>query len=165
MASSHFQIVLISLLSAGLVALVSSSPASGYPAGAAVSLGSNPIRSGAGEIDIPSSVSTGDIVSSTPDQQLVITDVMVGFFQKHNHCRGAGVARLKGSDGVLYGSIPVYSATLGNAASQASQISATSGFLIPTDISIHIDWEWGWRECDSSYYTLAYNLTGYLATP
>jgi hypothetical protein len=165
MASSQSHIVLIALLSAGLGALVSSSPASGYPAGAAVSAGSNPIRSGTGELYIPSSASSGTIISSTADQELVITDIMVGFYQKADHCRGTGMVRLRGSHGTLYASIPVYSSTLSNASSQSSQISASSGFQIPTDTSIHIEWEWGWKECDGSHYSLAYNLTGYLSTP
>ncbi len=164
MASTHPHIVLIALLSAGLGALASSSPASGYPAGAAVSLGSNPVRSGAGELYIPSSASTSTIISSSAEHELVITDIMVGFYQKANRCRGAVMARLRGSDGTLYASIPVYSTTLGSSSSQSSQISATYGFQIPTDTSIHIEWEWGWRECDGSTYTLAYNLTGYLST-
>ena len=165
MASSHIHVTLIALLSAGFGVLAASSPASGYPVASTISLGSNPIRSGAGELYIPSDASSGEVISSTSEQALIITDVLTGFIQKHNHCRGAGTARLRGSDGTLYASIPVYSSTLGNAPSRASQISSSSGFMVPANTSINIEWEWGWRECDGSYYSLAYNLTGYLATP
>ena len=165
MKSSRFSIVYIALLSAALGVTATSSPAIGYPAGTAISLGANPVRSGAGEIYIPSDTSTGTIVSSSADQPLVITDVMIGFFQKHNHCRGAGIARIKGSDGVTYASIPVYSSTLGNASSRPTQISTQSGFLVPEGVDVHLEWGWGWRECGDSYYTLAYNLSGYLASP
>ena len=166
MQPSRFSIVLIALLSAALGLTATSSTAIGYPAGAAVSLGSNPVRSGAGELYTRTfDASTGTILSSSADQPLVITDVMIGFFQKHNHCRGAGIARIKGSDGVIYASIPVYSSTLGSATSQPSQISTQSGFHVPEGIDVYLEWEWGWKECGDSYYTLAYNLSGYLASP
>jgi len=165
MESPRFSIVLVALLSGALGLAVSSNTAIGYPAGAAVSLGSNPVRSGAGEIYIPYDISTGTIVSSSADQALVLTDLMIGFFQKQNHCRGAGIARIKGSDGVTYASIPVSSTTLSNASTQPTQISAQSGFHVPAGVDLHLEWGWGWRECSDTYYTLTYNLSGYLAAP
>ena len=166
MESSRFSITLIALLSALLGVAVSSGPAIGYPAGAAISHGSNPVRSGSGLMDIPSDATTSaTLLSSTEEQELVITDVLIGFIQENNHCRGSGNARIVGSDGVTYANIPVYSTTLGNASSHATQISTQSGFVIPKNTSVQVKWYWGWWECSSSDFRLAYNLTGYLTTP
>ena len=165
MQSSRFSTVLIAALSVALGVAASSSPAIGYPAGAAISLGSNPVRSAAGELSIPSDTSTGTILSSSADASMVITDILVGFFQKANHCRGSGIARVVGSDGVTYANLPIYITTLGNSSSHVSQISTQSGFVVPAGTSLSIEWGWGWRECGESYYTLAYNVSGYLVAP
>ena len=117
-------------------------------------------------MDIPSdAVSSGSLLASPVDQQLIITDVLIGFIQEQNHCRGSGEARIVGSDGATYANIPVYSTTLGNASSHATQISTESGFVIPQNTSVQVQWYWGWNECSRSDYQLAYNLTGYLSTP
>jgi hypothetical protein len=166
MESSRFSILLIALLSCSLGIALSSGPAIGYPAGAAVSHGTNPVRSGSGSMGISSdATSSATLLSSTDQQQLIITDVLIGFVQQQNHCRGSGEARIVGSDGATYANIPVYSTTLGNASSHATQISTQSGFVIPQNTTVHVQWYWGWNECSRSDFQLAYNLTGYLSTP
>ena len=165
MESSRFSIALIAVLSVSLGAALTASPAEGYPGGAAISQGSNPVRSGSGSIHIESTPSTGDIIASTATQQLIITDLMIGFVQQSNHCRGAGEARLVGSDGVTYANIPVHSTTLNNAQTMSTQFSARSGFAIPTNTAVHLEWVWAWNECSRGEFGLAYNLTGYLSTP
>ena len=164
MESSRFSITLIAFLSASLGAALASGPAIGYPAGAAISIGSNPVRSGSGSMEIPSNTNTGTILYSET-QHLVVTDLMIGFIQQDNHCRGSGEARIVGSDGVSYANIPVYSTTLGNSSSQATQISTRSGFVIPPNTTVHLEWVWAWNECSRSQFQLAYNLSGYLANP
>ncbi len=60
MADSRFQTTLITALALGLGFTLASSNAVGYPAGAAVSLGSNPVASFAGQI---SGTDSTDIVT------------------------------------------------------------------------------------------------------
>ena len=73
MVTSRFQLGLIATLAVGLGFSLSSSEAVGYPAGAAVSLGANPVVSDTGEL-----TTTATAVFSVPDgQQLILTDVIV----------------------------------------------------------------------------------------
>ena len=74
MQTSRFQLGLIAALAAGLGYTLSSSQAVGYPAGVAVSYGSNPVWSAAGRlVDDDAPV----LVTVPSDQDLVITDVQL----------------------------------------------------------------------------------------
>ncbi len=74
MVTSRFQLGLIATLAVGLGFSLSSSEAIGYPAGAAVSYGSNPVWSVGGQID---SSGTTVVFTAPPEQDAVITDVYV----------------------------------------------------------------------------------------
>jgi hypothetical protein len=75
MLTSRFQLGLIAALAAGLGFSLSSSEAVGYPAGAAVSLGTNPVWSVGGTTD-----SSGVAVVTAPlDSEMVVTDVVMTF--------------------------------------------------------------------------------------
>jgi hypothetical protein len=71
MQTSRFQLGLIATLAVGLGFSLASSQAIGYPAGAAVSIGTNPVLSTAGSFTVSSSV---DALSAPADQDIVITD-------------------------------------------------------------------------------------------
>ena len=74
MQTSRFQLGLIATLAVGLGFALASSDAVGYPAGAAVSLGTNPVWSGGGQIASGVALS---IVSAPSDQDVVLTDLLV----------------------------------------------------------------------------------------
>ncbi len=75
MQTSHFQLGLIATLALGLGLSLSSASAIGYPAGAAVSMGSNPVWNAGG-----SALSDTVMVMAAPaDQDLVVTDVVLTF--------------------------------------------------------------------------------------
>ncbi len=73
MQTSRFQLGLIATLAVGLGFSLSSSEAVGYPAGAAVSLGTNPVASWGGQVE--SSGTT--IFSAEADGPFLITDVVL----------------------------------------------------------------------------------------
>ncbi len=78
MQTSRFQLGLIATLAAGLGFTVSSSPAIGYPAGATVSLGVNPVVSQGGSMNIPYASSTSaELITAPSDQDLIITDLVL----------------------------------------------------------------------------------------
>ena len=74
MVTSRFQLGLIATLAVGLGFSLASSEAVGYPAGAAVSMGSHPVFSVAGTIN---SGETPLLVTTGADQDLIITDVQL----------------------------------------------------------------------------------------
>jgi len=74
MQTSRFQLGLIAALAVGLGYTLSSTQAVGYPAGVAVSLGSNPIWNGGGEI---SSGEAHTLVTAPADQDVIVSDLLV----------------------------------------------------------------------------------------
>ena len=73
MQTSRFQLGLIATLAVGLGFSLSSSEAVGYPAGAAVSLGTNPIVARAGIVY----AETVEILSTDDDQAFIVTDLLL----------------------------------------------------------------------------------------
>jgi len=86
MQTSRFQLGLIAALSGGLGLSLASSLAIGYPAGAAVSLGANPVWSAGGELEGDGTVLLP--VDIPEGQVAVVTDVV--FSVKHNATDCAG---------------------------------------------------------------------------
>ena len=76
MQTSRFQLGLIATLAVGLGFSLSSSEAVGYPAGAAVSYGANPVWSVGGN---ESSTSSVVVMTAPDDQDAVVTDVVLTF--------------------------------------------------------------------------------------
>jgi hypothetical protein len=74
MQTSRFQLGLIATLAVGLGFSLSSSEAIGYPAGAAVSMGANPVWSVGGAVGDGSHV----VITAPADQDLVVSDVFFG---------------------------------------------------------------------------------------
>ena len=91
MADARFQTTLIAALALGLGFTLSSSNAIGYPAGAAVSLGSNPVASFAGEIDGTASTS---LVSVPLGSDFIVTDISLNAKSLDNDCMDMIEARL-----------------------------------------------------------------------
>ena len=74
MQTSGFQLGLIATLALGLGFSLAASQAIGYPAGAAVSMGANPVWSVGGQVD---SASTVEILTAPADQDVVVTDIYI----------------------------------------------------------------------------------------
>ena len=74
MQTSRFQLGLIATLAVGLGFSLSSSDAIGYPVGATVSLGTNPIVSEGGVLN---SGTDRVLFTAPPEQEIVITDILL----------------------------------------------------------------------------------------
>ena len=75
MQTSRFQLCLLVGLAVGLGMALRSGPAIGYPAGAAVSLGTNPVWSTGGSV-VPDG-SASSVITAPADQDLIVTDVVL----------------------------------------------------------------------------------------
>ena len=73
MQTSRFQLGLIATLAVGLGFSLASSPAIGYPAGSAVSMGSNPVASRGGTVTSGSTA----LFTASSDGPFLITDVVL----------------------------------------------------------------------------------------
>ena len=76
MVTSRFQLGLIATLAVGLGFSLSSSEAIGYPAGAAVSTGTNPLWAVGGN-HYPGAAM--EIITAPSDQEIVVTDILMTF--------------------------------------------------------------------------------------
>jgi hypothetical protein len=104
--TSHFQLGLVAALAAGLGYSLSSGPAVGYPAGAAVSLGANPVTSGGGAFTVDYGASGSDTLVSAPsDHDLVITDLQLGALTTREACMETWevIIRVDGASKAHYG--------------------------------------------------------------
>ena len=86
MQTSRFQLGLIATLALGLGFSLSSSDAIGYPAGAAVSMGNNPVFSSGGNVNGTGNRTLSSLVSG--DYAIVITDVVLAPSDGYNNCFG-----------------------------------------------------------------------------
>ena len=165
MQTSHVQIGLIAVLSMALGVSMSSSEAVGYPAGAAVSSGSNPIVSTTGTMNLGGSPTATDVISAPDTHDLVITDVLAGLNQNSDYCDGNGELVLTDELGDHYARLPVYMTHMDNAHPTATTYNLSSGILVPAGRSISVTWNWTRHQCGESNYNLRYNISGYLAQP
>ncbi len=97
MHSSRFQLGLMATLAMGLGFSLASSDAVGYPAGAAVSLGSNPVVSTGGQLTGSASTTAMTAV----DSNIVITSVVLSAFDTWSGCGGNSSVILRTETGVL----------------------------------------------------------------
>ena len=142
MQTSRFQLGLIATLAVGLGFSLASSHAAGYPAGATVSMGSNPLWSVGGA---PSSTET---LTAPSDQDMIITDVHFSNTDAHwlrleMQLAGATVASFV-SDGTT----------------DRPQISLQSGIRVPAGQTMTMGFD-GYYGLSSARYT----LSGYYAQP
>jgi len=142
MQTSRFQLGLMATLAVGLGFSLASSDAIGYPAGAAVSYGSNPVWSVGGA---PSATET---LTAPEDQDMIITDVHFSntdaqWIKLEMYLSGATVAGFI-SDGVY----------------DRPEASFQSGIRVPAGESLSMLFE--------AYYGLSsvrYTVSGYYAQP
>ena len=166
MQTSRFQIAFIAALSVGLGFALASSQASGYPAGPVVSHGSNPVRSASGHRDLSGPVDSWSAVISAPaDQDLILTEVVVGLTQDNQGCWASGRFELNDADGVRIATVPVHNGHMYNVQNQPVQIEFSSGINIPAGTVVDVEWNFVVHNCGMTSFDLSYILSGYLATP
>ena len=166
MVTSRFQLGLIATLAVGLGFSLASSEAIGYPAGAAVSLGSNPVVSVGGTLD---GTETDVPLVAPTDQAFIVTDVVLSAMDSTSNCRG-GVRVDLNSDGSLVGrfsvglAIPVYD--YGDYQSN-NAVRLESGIRIAPGKSLTIvaPERSSWGSCSGSGMEVHYTLSGYYAQP
>ena len=139
----------------------------GHSSGLSVSLGSNPIRSTAGIIDLGVTPLAAGVISAPEDQDLVLTDLMLGISTENDDARVSGFVTLQGSDGTDYG---VYVLQLGRIYDDGSsggsrQYVGSTGVRIPAGVSVSLNWTSAYTSHGLSRHSIAYTLSGYLAKP
>jgi hypothetical protein len=142
MQTSRFQIGLIAALAVGLGFSLASSSAVGYPAGAAVSMGSNPLWSVGGT---PTSTET---LTAPADQDMIITDVHFANTDGHwlrleMHLSGSTVA-----------------AFISDGTTDRPSVSLQSGIRVPAGDTLSMGFA-GYHGLSTSRYT----VSGYYAQP
>ncbi len=145
---------------------LSVSPASAYPSGATVSVGSNPIRSAAGRMDPHTTSTVSDVIAAPADQDLILTDIVLALSQADSSCKADGMARLQDDTGKTYADFVVSTPNTGNAAKEQTVFRAQSGIHVPASTSLTLVWTWNFRNCPYlGYHYLTYIVSGYLAQP
>ena len=135
--------------------------------GLSVSLGSNPIRSTAGIIDLGSTMVASAIIAAPADQDLVLTDIAFGISTENDDARISGVLSLEGSDGTDYGVYVLQIGRIydGGGAGGSRQYVGTTGIRIPAGVSVSLSWNTAYSSHGALRHSIAYTLAGYLAKP
>ena len=151
MHNSTVQLVLFGCLSAGLGYALSSQPAEGYPGGAAVSLGSNPIVAASGIVD----AETISILTAPSGHAVIVTDVVLSY--RNGNCHSH--IELNTSSGVRLGTFRLWQSHNSQHSSDATSIqhSFQSGLPLPPGEALSITEDAG---CN-----VAYTVSGYIAQP
>jgi len=142
MVTSRFQLGLIATLAVGLGFSLSSSEAIGYPAGAAVSLGANPVWSTGG------APATSAVVASPVGEDLIITDFVVGGPNSYWNR-----VEFTLSDGTVL-------AGFSSTGVRPTNVNFESGIRVPAGDSLTMSFE-----CYSGREHFRYTLSGYYAQP
>ena len=142
MQTSRFQLGLIATLAVGLGFSLSSSEAVGYPAGAAVSLGANPVWSTGG------TPATSAVVASPVGEDLIITDFVMGGSNTYWHR-----VEFTLSDGTV---VAGFSST----GVRPNTVNFESGIRVPAGDTLTMSFE-----CYSGRGDFRYTLSGYHAQP
>ena len=151
MHTSRFQLGLIATLAVGLGFSLSSSEAIGYPSGAAVSMGANPLWAQGGEVD----ASIESVISAPADRDVVVTDVLLTY--RNENCRPAVYLRTGAGD--LLAKFLLYQDQDADKTMQPTTImhSFNSGLPIPAGGSLELQ--------ETGSCNVAYTLSGYYAQP
>jgi hypothetical protein len=157
MITSRFQLGLIATLAVGLGFSLASSDANGYPAGPAVSLGTNPAFSNGGIV----SSSADSITTASTGQQMVITDVVLTMAT--DSC--SSQVDLRSSTGAVLGTFKLHSSFTNNNGwgrphrTSPTQVSHSFGTGLPLSAGDSIE------VVETGGCGVAYTLSGYYAQP
>jgi len=181
MTNTRFHLSLTTVLAMGLGATLTHaltpSTAVGYPAGAAVSYGTNPVISAAGTVALGSSSSA---LTTSADQELVITDAILSVSSSDRSCRGSVDFTLRLGDGTALGHFTsditgdyewvdapyvrsAYGYSSGTDPTQA--VHFTSGIRLPAGDTVVVHATGRAISCGDSSVSARYTLSGYLAQP
>ena len=164
MQTSRFQLGLIATLAVGLGFSLSSSDAVGYPAGAAVSYGSNPVVSTGGQLQGPETVSA---ISAPDGSSLIVTGVVLSAFNRWSACTGNySIVFNVGSEVlarfVVGLSRPGHSSF--SSYEPVSVINLPSGIRVPAGQTLQISSiSNNYESCDGGDLNIEYTLSGYYA--
>jgi hypothetical protein len=147
MQTSRFQLGLIATLAVGLGFSLASSVAVGYPAGAAVSLGTNPVWSVGGGF---SSTAYTEFITAPSDREVVITDFLLSVGHGHSE-----LLFLRLASGEVVGKLLIFGASQPGGGPVSHTM--TSGIRVPAGEELQIKTQGG----NSIHYT----LSGYYAQP
>ncbi len=145
MQTSRFQLGLMATLAIGLGFSLASSQAIGYPAGSAVSMGSNPVWSTGGQM-----VDGSQVVATAESGDLIITDISLG-----SDDSGDWRAAFSLSDGAL---VAAFRGT--NLYTSHMNRTFESGVRVPQGEDLTLVWS-----SSKSAENFAYTLSGYYAQP
>jgi hypothetical protein len=141
MQTSRFQLGLIATLAVGLGFSLSSSEAVGYPAGAVVSMGANPVLSKGGSFTVGSSA-TALAGPSDSDQVIVVTDFTVSTDTNDWDCLDR-IPVVLTVDGETVGHVAVstpflYQHYLVDTASSSAVLQLSSGIRVPAGSTLTV---------------------------
>ena len=180
MSTNRFHLSLTTVLALGLGATLTHaltpSTAAGYPAGASVSYGGNPVVSSAGTVALGSSESA---LTAPAGQDLVITDAILSVSSSAGSCMGAVDFTLQLSDGTALGHFTsdvsgyhewidgyryaAYGYTSGTDPTQA--VHFASGIRVPAGETVDVRVTGRAIRCSAGNVSARYTLSGYLAQP
>jgi hypothetical protein len=172
MQTSHFQGGLIAFLAAGLGFSLASSSAIGYPAGAAVSSGTNPVVSAGGTVSWGSST---DLFTAPVDQDLVITDIVLSGNTSRYSCKAQAWVHLE-TDSRTLGEfsvgtpVMVTSSWMSSGGESNLVVDFESGLRLPAGETARLrvttsGMAFDCSASDPSHVVVNYAIGGYLAQP
>jgi hypothetical protein len=171
MSAERTHLFLITGLALGLGYTMASSSATGYPAGAAVSAGSNPVVSAGGSVIHGSD----EVVLTAPsDQALVLTDVLLASYTDID-CKRTHHTTIQSSSGEVLGEFETSSAFI----YKYYDVESDGGLMVShrfgsglvvapgetVSLSVSQTGQYSYVGCSSSDYGVRYSVSGYLAQP
>ncbi len=165
MQTSRFQLGFMATLALGLGFSLASSQAIGYPAGATVSMGSNPVVSAGGQLDGTDSASP---LTAPSDYSLIITSVILSAYDSSNGCMANSTVIVSdGSD-----ELARFGLGLSRPSSSYTDYQPTlvanmpSGLHIPAGATLTLTSESNYAtDCNGSVMEIGYTVSGYYAQP
>jgi hypothetical protein len=163
MQTSRFQLGLVAALAMGLGYTFSSAEAIGYPAGAAVSLGSNPVVSAGGQL-VGSASATP--LTAPSDSSLVITSVILSASNTDSSCMANTTVSISDGTDVL----ARFAVGLGRLSSSYSNYlpimvaNMPSGIHIPAGATLTMTSSQNYNSaCSGGELNVEYTVSGYYA--
>ena len=155
---------LIVLLLGGLTAWTfSPGNAVGYPAGSAISTGSNPVTANGGRL--PYSGGSETVFTAPADQNIVVTDVVLTGVITSYDCRAQSSVILSTPSGPHLARFSVDMRTYSQSSTGVVTAHYQSGLPVAAGESLTIETSSNFTSCSSSDLAVDYSISGYLAQP
>jgi hypothetical protein len=165
MVTSRFQLGLIATLAVGFGFSLASSEAIGYPAGAAVSLGSNPVVSAGGQL-VGSDSATP--LTAPSDSSLVVTSVILSASDTTSNCMAnSSVTLSDGTDDLARFAVGLSRPSSYYSNHQPIMVAnMPSGIHIPAGETLTMTSLQNFNEsCSGGHLNIEYTVSGYYAQP